>query len=136
MVGIQKKLNPCINSDPFPMSSLRQRNNDLDTETSEIFQPHCIFFQKNKYYIVCQAFVDSNYMFMSVSSIYAGSTHNYAFFLAISNMKTFIGDGNVPIGYWFAVYDAHQSSPFLLIIFQREFSVPCTYSYNYYQSSY
>lgn len=109
-------------------------NNNRNFKATERLQPNFVLLQENKYSLAVQARVDSDYRFISLSAICTGSTHDSTC-MAMSNMNSFIEDGNVPLGYWFAGGDAYQSSLFLLTPFRRAFLKPYADSYNYYQSS-
>lgn len=69
--------------------------------------------------------VDSSCRFLAVSAFRSCATHD-SVALKMSNMGNYMGEGNVPKGFWVAGDEAYLCEDYLLTPFKQEFLVPYT----------
>ena len=100
----------------------------------EDMNPLHFFSRKGFFALTLQAIVDSDYRFLSCSSLAVGGTHDSLAF-RLSSLSSFINAGNLPRGFWIAADEAYRCTNYIIIPFSRPSASLYQDGYNFFQSS-
>ena len=112
----------------------------LDGIQVVIEKPHAdmnplhFYSRKGFYALTVQDIVDSDYRFLSCSSLTVGRAYD-ALAFRLSSLNSFLEAGKLPKGFWVAADEAYRVSDYIIIPFSRSKASIYQDGFNFFQSS-
>ena len=99
-----------------------------------MYNPSTFFNRKGYYAIPVQAMVNSDCMFLAISVLCTGSTHDSLAF-DISHMASYLRSGNVPMGIWMSADEAYSGGEVILVPFRGQILTIYLDAFNFFHST-